>query len=191
MAGNLPPFAQFFDNVLAVTDQPLIDTVLNNGVQGGLNPAFVPGEIVPALLGLPGPGRIIRPGPIIPGVVEVPDRIINFLPSRGSRVERLPGFQITPGAYNMDMAAAILLVVPDSRPGHPVLHPGKGHGFKVFQHGVYLFRRRLVFWCPGDHSRPVLELEVQGVGHGCGLVGITPQDLHVGPFLSGMILFPH
>ena len=60
-----------------------------------------------------------------------------------------------------------------------------------FQHGVYLLRRRLVFWCPGNHSRPVLELEVQGVSHGCGLVGITPQDLHVGPFFSGIILFPH
>ena len=49
---------------------------------------------------------------------------------------------------------------------------------------------RSVVRCPGDHSRRVLVLERQRVGHRGHLAGIPPEDLHAFAELPGRVPCP-
>ena len=86
-------------------------------------------------------------------IMVVAERIIIFLPARGSDVEGFSRGQVYARREDMDMdSTATLVVMPDHRPGIAIrLQSGPGEAFKIVQHFINLLGGGFVLRCPSNH----------------------------------------
>ncbi len=71
-------------------------------------------------------GEVVRPAPAVRGILPVPEGIEMFLPPRRRDVEAFAGFQIDAGGQDMDVDAAVWVVVLDGRPGGSLVQCAAG-----------------------------------------------------------------
>ena len=87
------------------------------------------------------PGGVVRPGPAVPDVEHISQRVEVALPARGRDIQGLPGLQVHPCGHNVHVDTAGCFIVPDRGPGSALrVKTGPGQTFKVVQYFVNLFR---------------------------------------------------
>ena len=128
---------------------------------------------------------IVRPCPAVFVVECIAQRVIGFLPAGRRGIERLAGRQIDTRHQHVHMNASIRLGVLNGGPCHAIsAQPGEGHALELVQRLLDLLRRRRIFFGPCNHARRIAPSEVQRIGYGGHLFGVTPEHGHISPFYA-------
>ena len=166
--------------MLDTLEQVVADQVAGGGLEreAGTQVRRLDVGAVPGLLH-PRQRRVIRPAPAVFGVEGVAKRVECLLPARRRDVEAPAGLQVASRGEDMHVSTAAALAVHHGRPGVAVgLEPRPGRLFKGIDDRADLRVGRSVVRCPGNHTRGVLVLERQRVGHRGHPMGIPLEDLH-------------
>ena len=162
--------------MLDTLEQVVADQVAGGGLEreAGSQVRRLDVGAVPGLLH-PSPRRVIRPAPALLGVEGVTERVECLLPARRRDVEAPADLQVASRGEDMHMDAAVALAVHHGRPGVAVrLEPRPGRPLEGIENRADLRVGRSVVRCPGNHTRRVLVLERQRVGHR-GHLGGSPR----------------
>ena len=108
----------------------------------------------------------VRPGPVVPDIVDIAQRVKRMLPAGRCDVEGLARFEVHPGGQDMDVDTAGFLVVPDRAPGITVRFQTRpGQALEVVQHFIDICLAGIILRRPGNQPGRGAVLEGQGVGN--------------------------
>ena len=178
--------------VLDPLEQIVPDQVAGGGLNGeaGAQPRRIYVGAVSGLLH-PGSRRVVRPAPAVFGVEGVAERAEGLLPAGRGDVEAPAGLQVASCGEDVHVSAAAALAVQHGCPRVAVgLQPRPGRPLELIQNLADLVVGRSVLRCPSDHTRGVLVIELQRVGHRSHLVGISPEHLDAFARLPGRVPLP-
>jgi len=124
-----------------------------------------------------GAGRVVRPAPALPQVVEVAQWVEMLLPARRKGVESPAG-----GEFHArdDEVQFVVSGVTVTHPQYVILiglQPGEGGPLEVVHKPSFLLRRDLIFRPPGADAGAELPLAGLRVNQGAGQFLVAAQDL--------------
>ena len=110
-----------------------------------------------------GAGRVVRPGPSLPVVVQVTEHVKMLLPAGRAGIERLAADQLHTRDDEMQLMVARVGMPHPQDVALIWLQPRESHFFKIVHNPLFLFRRHRIVRVPGKHTGGELPFGVQRV----------------------------